>query len=192
MSHVFLLARKILFRRRGSVILAAGAVAVTIFLNIFATTVFGGVETGVLGDIADLRFGDVLVTYNRGEITTPDSQFVSTIVSNPAVQGVTPRLIVSSNINSSTLSGVKSKYGVETRKLKYWCPALLNSARTTTRVGTRSNVTFTSVSVPWAILSSGRVADSEAVCALVVADRFNPQACLRYQYGCTAGLRRCV
>lgn len=113
-SHVFLLARKILFKRKGSVTLAAGAVAATIFLNIFATTVFGGVETGVLSDIADLRFGDLLVTYNRGEITTPDYQFVRTVASNPAVQGVTPRLIASSDINFSTISGVKSRYRVET------------------------------------------------------------------------------
>ena len=114
MSHVFLLARRILFKRRGSVMLAAGAVAATIFLNIFATTVFGGVRTGVLGDIADLRLGDLLVTYNRGEITTPDYQFVRTVASNPAVQGVTPRLIAVSDINFSTISGVKSKYRVET------------------------------------------------------------------------------
>ncbi len=114
MSYVFLLARKILFKRRGSVLLAAGAVAGTIFLNIFATTVFGGVEPGITGDISNLRFGDLLVTYNRGVITTSDSQFVLTALSNPSVQGVAPRVIASSSINFTNAKGVTSKYGVET------------------------------------------------------------------------------
>src|SRR4029077_6931757 len=113
-SHVFLLARKILFRRKGSVMLAAGAVAATIFLNIFATTVFGGVETGILGDISNLRFGDLLVTYNRGLITTPDYQFVRDMLANPGVQGAAPRIIGSSDINFTSVAGVQSKYNVET------------------------------------------------------------------------------
>jgi lipoprotein-releasing system permease protein len=113
MSHVFLLARKILFRRRGAVTLASGAVAATIFLNIFATTVFGGVGAGITGDIANLRFGDILVTYNRGVITTTDSQFILTLQSNPAIQGVTPRITATADVNSTTTAGVKSKYGVE-------------------------------------------------------------------------------
>ena len=114
MSYVFLLARKILFKRKGSVTLATTAVAATIFLNIFTSAVFGGVATGIVGDISTLRFGDLLVTYIRGEITTPDYSFVRTVSSNPAVQGVTPRLIATSNINFSTNTGVTSKYGVET------------------------------------------------------------------------------
>ena len=53
------------------------------------------------------------MTYHSGVITTSDSQLILTLQSNPAVQGVAPRIVGSADVNSSTVAGVKTKYGVE-------------------------------------------------------------------------------
>lgn len=113
-GYLFLLARKFLFKRRGSTILASMGIASTIFLILFNAIVFGGVLNGVVKDLGDLRFGQIQITNNKGDITNPDYQIVTTLTQNPVIVAVAPRLTTISEINFTRVDGIVSKFRVET------------------------------------------------------------------------------
>ena len=112
-NYLILLARKFLFKRKGSTLLASMGIAATIFIIMFNSIVFGGALNGVVKDLGDLRFGDVQITNDKGEITNPDYQIISTLAQNPMVLASAPRLTTVTEINFTSTSGIASKYRVE-------------------------------------------------------------------------------
>ncbi|MBM3897270.1 MAG: ABC transporter permease [Thaumarchaeota archaeon] len=113
LNYLFLLSRKFLFKRKGSTLLASMGIAATIFIIMFNSIVFGGALNGVVKDLSDLRFGHIQITNDKGEITNPDYQIISTLAQNPMVLASAPRLTTVSDINFTSLSGVTSRYRVE-------------------------------------------------------------------------------
>jgi len=113
-NYLFLLSRKFLFKRKGSTILASMGIAATIFIIIFNSIVFGGALNGVVKDLGDLRFGHIQITNDKGDITNPDYQIISALAQNPMILASAPRLTTISDIDFTSVSGVTSKYRVET------------------------------------------------------------------------------
>lgn len=94
--------------------LAAIAIAATIFISIFAAVVFTGVLAGTTEDFANLQIGEVQISTNKTEITNPQSQIVSVVMSDPAVRAVAPIYLSVSNINFTRVGGTAAEYGVVT------------------------------------------------------------------------------
>lgn len=114
MNLVLLLARRLLFKRKGGTFTASAAVGATIFLLVFNSLVFGGVLNGVVRDLGDYRFGKVQITNEKGDITTPDYQIVLTALKNPNVVGAAPHLTTIGDFNFTSVNTVYSKTRVET------------------------------------------------------------------------------
>src|SRR3990170_3414772 len=89
-------------------------IAATVFLILFNAIVFGGVLNGVVRDLGDLRFGQIQITNNKGDITNPDYQIVTTLAQNLVIVAVAPRLTTVSEINFTRVDGIASKFRVET------------------------------------------------------------------------------
>ncbi|MFX0210514.1 MAG: hypothetical protein ACFFDT_31330, partial [Candidatus Hodarchaeota archaeon] len=85
--YFFLIARKILFKRKSTVLTASLAVAATIFLTIFTGVVFEGVTNTALIDFADFQYGDLLIRNEKTEeIDRPYQQVIDSVARYPLVE----------------------------------------------------------------------------------------------------------
>ena len=115
MPYILLLARRFLFKKKGSTLIASTAVAATIFLSIFTGVIFTGVKAGFIEEIADYQIGHVLIYNDRGLISTEDTHKISLLLkTNPLVVEGTPRLTTNTDINFTVSKGTPKHFGIST------------------------------------------------------------------------------
>lgn len=86
------LAIKLMARRKGNFIAAVSALVIGIMVILFNSLIFNGVAQGVLRDIADYRFGHIVVSKNEGNFDKDTLQIIRYIEGYPYVQAAAPRL----------------------------------------------------------------------------------------------------
>ncbi|RLI35505.1 hypothetical protein DRO53_01040 [Candidatus Bathyarchaeota archaeon] len=114
-GYLFLLARRILFKRKSSALTASMAVAATIFLIVFNGVVFGGVLNAIHRDLGAFQYGHLeVINEKEGLIDKPYRQVVAALMSHPLVEAAAPRLEALTEVSHLTSSGVKTLYEVRT------------------------------------------------------------------------------
>ena len=87
------LALRFLAKRKGNFIAAIAALVIGVMVILFNSLIFNGVAQGILRDITNYEFGDVLVTKNDGTFGTDGLQIIDYVKTTfPYVQGAAPRL----------------------------------------------------------------------------------------------------
>jgi lipoprotein-releasing system permease protein len=87
------LALRFLAKRRGNFIAAIAALVIGVMVILFNYLIFNGVALGILRDITNYRFGDVVVTKNDGNFGSDGLQIINYVKTTfPFVQGAAPRL----------------------------------------------------------------------------------------------------
>jgi lipoprotein-releasing system permease protein len=100
------LALRFLAKRKGNFIAAIAALVIGVMVILFNSLIFNGVAGGILRDITNYRFGDVVVTKNDGNFGTDGLQIIDYVKKAfPYVQGAAPRLSSMAWINN-TANGV--------------------------------------------------------------------------------------
>lgn len=96
------LALRFLAKRKGNFFASIAALVIGIMVILFNSLIFNGVAQGILRDITNYRFGDVLVTKNEGNFGTDGLQLMNYVKTTfPYVQGTAPRLSTIAWMNSS-------------------------------------------------------------------------------------------
>ena len=109
------MARRFLFKKKGSTIIASSAVAATIFLSIFTGVIFTGVKLGVIDQIADYQVGHVLISNDKGLISTQETHRISLVTrTNPMVVGGTSRITTSADLKFFGMEGVLEQSRIST------------------------------------------------------------------------------
>ena len=93
------LAKRMLFNKKGSLIGAVLAVTIGILVIHVNFVIFQGLFDAIVRDISDYRNGDILVTDEADYIDKSDLSIVSWFERIPYVQGATPRLSSSAEMN---------------------------------------------------------------------------------------------
>jgi lipoprotein-releasing system permease protein len=93
------LAKRMLFNKKGSLVGAVLAVTIGILVIHVNFVIFQGLFDAIVRDISDYRNGDVLVTDEADYIDKSDLSIVSWFERIPYVQGATPRLSSSAEMN---------------------------------------------------------------------------------------------
>ena len=115
MLFLLLLARRFLFKKRGSTIIASTAVAATIFLSIFTGVIFTGVKLGLIEEISDFQVGHVLISNDKGLIRTEDSRRITLLLNtHPEFVERAPRITTGMDINFTTVGGKLSHNSIST------------------------------------------------------------------------------
>ena len=99
MDYRLKLAKRMLFNKKGSLIGAVLAVTIGILVIHVNFVIFQGLFDAIVRDISDYRNGDVLVTDEADFIDKSDLSIVSWFERIPYVQGATPRLSSSAEMN---------------------------------------------------------------------------------------------
>jgi lipoprotein-releasing system permease protein len=86
------LAIKLMIRRKGNFIAAVSALVIGIMVILFNSLIFNGVAQGILRDLADYRFGHIVVSKNEGNFEKETVQVMNYIQRYPYVQSTAPRL----------------------------------------------------------------------------------------------------
>lgn len=95
MSYLFLIARRLLFKRRSSLITASMAVAAMIFLITFNDVVFSGVFSAVERDLINFQYGDVVIQNEQQQfLDETDSSIMKQLARNSGVAASAPRITV--------------------------------------------------------------------------------------------------
>ncbi len=95
MSYLFLIARRLLFKRRSSLITASMAVAAMIFLITFNDVVFSGVFSAVERDLTNFQYGDIVIQNEQQQfLDETDSSIMKQLARNTGVEALAPRIIV--------------------------------------------------------------------------------------------------
>ncbi len=123
MSYLFLIARRLLFKRRSSLITASLAVAAMIFLIIFNDVVFSGVFSAVERDLINFQYGDIVIQNEQQQfLDETDSSIIKQLARNPGVEASAPRITViayevnyrvggqTSSVYKVPLTGVDTRY----------------------------------------------------------------------------------
>lgn len=113
MRHIFLLAYRFLFNRKGSMLTAGAAVAATIILIIFNSIVVGGVVHGVERDLGDKQRGHVWISNNQGLLERPDDQIIRYLMINPDIMAAAPRTFASFDVELRMGGELNAVYGVQ-------------------------------------------------------------------------------
>lgn len=113
MRHIFLLAYRFLFNRKGSMLTAGAAVAATIILIIFNSIVVGGVVHGVERDLGDKQRGHVWISNNQGLLERPDDQIIRYLMINPEIMAAAPRTFASFDVELRMGGELNAVYGVQ-------------------------------------------------------------------------------
>lgn len=92
MDFRVVLATKLLLKRKGNFIASVTALVIGIMVILFNSLIFNGVAQGILRDLADYQFGDVLVSKNEGNFVSEDVQIMSYLQTFSYVQAAGPRL----------------------------------------------------------------------------------------------------
>lgn len=123
MSYLFLIARRLLFKRRSSLITASLAVAAMIFLITFNDVVFSGVFSAVERDLINFQYGDIVIQNEQQQfLDETDSSIIKQLARNPGVEASAPRITViayevnyrvggqTSSVYKVPLTGVDTRY----------------------------------------------------------------------------------
>jgi len=95
MSYLFLIARRLLFKRRSSLITASMAVAAMIFLITFNDVVFSGVFSAVERDLINFQYGDIVIQNEQQQfLDETDSSIMKQLARNSGVAASAPRITV--------------------------------------------------------------------------------------------------
>ncbi len=98
-EYRLILAKRMLFNKKGSLIGAVLAVTIGILVIHVNFVIFQGLFDAIVRDISDYRNGDILVTDDADYIDKSDLSIVSWFERIPYVQGATPRLSSSAEMN---------------------------------------------------------------------------------------------
>lgn len=114
MGYVFLIARKLLLKRKSSLLTASLAVAATIFLITFNGVVFEGVFNAVERDLVSFQYGNVVIRNEKEEfLDKPDYQIISQITRHPLVEAAAPRIqTLAAEVRHQALDETYSVYKV--------------------------------------------------------------------------------
>ncbi|MHC1590211.1 MAG: ABC transporter permease [Candidatus Hecatellaceae archaeon] len=112
--YLFLIARRILFKRKTSALTASMAVAATIFLISFNGVVLGGVISGVERDLATFQYGNLeILNEKEGVIDKPDYQLVASVTRHPLVEAAAPRVLaLAAEVSHQTPNRTYTVYNV--------------------------------------------------------------------------------
>ncbi|MDH5568535.1 MAG: ABC transporter permease [Nitrosopumilus sp.] len=99
MDYRLKLAKRMLFNKKGSLLGAVLAVTIGILVIHVNFVIFQGLFDAIVRDISNYRNGDVLVTDEADYIDKSDLSIVSWFERIPYVQGATPRLSSSAEMN---------------------------------------------------------------------------------------------
>ena len=99
MDYRLKLAKRMLFNKKGSLLGAVLAVTIGILVIHVNFVIFQGLFDAIVRDISNYRNGDVLVTDEADYINKSDLSIVSWFERIPYVQGATPRLSSSAEMN---------------------------------------------------------------------------------------------
>jgi len=96
------LALRFLAKRKGNFIASIIALVIGVMVILFNSLIFNGVAQGILRDITNYLFGDVLVTKNDGNFGSDGVQLMDYVkVAFPYVKGAAPRLSSIAWMNST-------------------------------------------------------------------------------------------
>jgi lipoprotein-releasing system permease protein len=101
MDFRVVLATRLLLRRKGNFIASVIALVIGIMVILFNSLIFNGVAQGILRDLGDYSFGNVLVTKNDGNFKNEAFQIMSYVQRFPYVEGAASRLSAIAWINST-------------------------------------------------------------------------------------------
>ena len=123
MSYLFLIARRLLFKRKSSLITASMAVAAMIFLITFNDVVFSGVFSAVERDLTNYQYGDIVIQNEQQQfLDETDSSIIKQLSRNPDVEASAPRITLlayevnyrvggqTSSVYKIPLTGVDTRY----------------------------------------------------------------------------------
>ncbi len=113
-GYLFLLGRKLLFKRKSSVLTASLAVAATIFLITFTGVVFGGVFNAAERDLVNFQYANVVIRNEKEDLLDKtDYQIISQVYRHPLVEAAAPRLQAQAlEVSHRTPNGTNSVYKV--------------------------------------------------------------------------------
>ena len=98
MKYLFLIARRLLFKRRSSLVTASFAVAAMIFLITFNDVVFEGIFKAVERDLTDFQYGNIVIRNKLEQfLDRTDSSILKQVSRNPSVEAAAPRIQVLAN-----------------------------------------------------------------------------------------------
>ena len=99
MDYRLNLAKRMLFNKRGSLMGAVLAVTIGILVIHVNFVIFQGLFDAIVRDLTDYRFGNLQVTDEEDYIDKSDLALANWFERIPFVQGATPRLSASAEIN---------------------------------------------------------------------------------------------
>jgi len=98
LKYLFLIARRLLFKRRSSLVTASFAVAAMIFLITFNDVVFEGIFKAVERDLTDFQYGNIVIRNKLEQfLDRTDSSILKQVSRNPSVEAAAPRIQVLAN-----------------------------------------------------------------------------------------------
>lgn len=95
------LALRFLIKRKGTFIASVAALVIGVMVILFNSLIFNGVAQGILRDIINYRFGDVVVTKNDANFGSDGMQLMDYVKTFPYVKGSAPRLSSIAWMNST-------------------------------------------------------------------------------------------
>ncbi|MEO9320205.1 MAG: FtsX-like permease family protein [Nitrososphaera sp.] len=113
MDYRVKVATSMLFKRKGSMLAATIAVAIAVLVIVVNNVTFQGASNGIVRDLTDYQFGNLLITDKNGNINKPDSEILGYLQNTGLVKGATVRLITSASINNTRTAVPVRTYGVE-------------------------------------------------------------------------------
>lgn len=106
------LALRFLAKRKGNFIASIAALVIGVMVILFNSLIFNGVAQGILRDITNYRFGDVVVTKTEGNFGTDGLQLIHYVEGYPYVKGAAPRLSSLAWMNSTTDGAINQVYKI--------------------------------------------------------------------------------
>lgn len=102
MDYRIALATKLLVRRKGNLIASVTALVIGIMVILFNSIITNGVVQGIIRDLRDYRYGDVIVTKNDDNFKNEEAlQLMRYAQKFPFVEGTAPRLNSMAGMNST-------------------------------------------------------------------------------------------
>lgn len=112
MDYRLLLAKKMLFSKRGSLVGAVLAVTIGILVLHVNFVIFQGLYDAIIRDIGDYHVGDVLITDEKGYIDEGDAVLLGTLDRIPYVEAAAPRLSSTVTMSTSKDGTLIEQFGV--------------------------------------------------------------------------------
>lgn len=106
------LAIRFLARRKGNFVASVAALVIGVMVILFNSLIFNGVAQGILRDIINYRFGDVVVTKTEGNFGADGLQIIDYVKHYPYVKGAAPRLSTIAWMNSTKDGAINQVYKI--------------------------------------------------------------------------------